>query len=141
MSSYPETVKEVLHKNTKYKRGVLAVMKRFRKSKAWRGTVEERKAKFVKLHEELCEIYGKSTALEFGDVAHNRGSGNSCYWSMRDKIVLSGRLSVVTYLHEFGHALGKDERGACKWSINLFRRIFPKSYKKLQHVGHMLRKE
>jgi len=57
--------------------------------------------------------------------------------------------TVITYLHEFAHALlrqgyggqlssvalrakedalGHGERGACRWSINLFRRVFPAQY-------------
>ena len=47
-------------------------------------------------------------------------------------------LSVVTYLHEFAHSRGADERQACGWSINLFRRIFPRSYARCRHQGHML---
>jgi hypothetical protein len=51
-----------------------------------------------------------------------------------------GRLSVVTYLHEFAHALGRDERGACRWSINLFRRVFPEQFARLAASGHTLRR-
>ena len=33
-----------------------------------------------------------------------------------------------------------DEREACTYSINLFKRIFPKSYSRLTPVGHTLRR-
>ena len=52
-----------------------------------------------------------------------------------------GRLSVVTFLHEFGHALGYGERGACRWSINLFRRCFPRSFARCRQAGHTLVRE
>jgi hypothetical protein len=62
-----------------------------------------------------------------------RGDGRPAAITMR------GKLSVVTFLHEFAHALGRDERGACRWSINLFRRAFPEQYARLQADGHTLR--
>ena len=49
------------------------------------------------------------------------------------------RLSVVTYLHEFAHAMGRDERGACRWSLNLFRRVFPEQFARLRTDGHTVR--
>ena len=47
-------------------------------------------------------------------------------------------LSVLAYLHEFAHARGADERQACHWSINLFRRCFPRSFARCRAVGHTL---
>jgi hypothetical protein len=44
----------------------------------------------------------------------------------------------VTFLHEFAHARGFDERQACRWSINLFRRCFPRSFASCRQVGHTL---
>jgi len=41
-------------------------------------------------------------------------------------------------MHEWSHSLGKGEKEACRWSINLFRKIFPKSYAKLVPKGHLL---
>ena len=54
-------------------------------------------------------------------------------------ITMRGRLSVVTYLHEFAHALGRGERGACRWSLNLFRRVFPEQCARLRADGHTVR--
>jgi hypothetical protein len=45
---------------------------------------------------------------------------------------------VVTVLHEWGHVLGLGERGACRWSVNLFRRVFPREFERLARVGHLL---
>ena len=53
-------------------------------------------------------------------------------------ITLEGRLSVVTFLHEFGHARGYGERGACRFSINPFRRVFPRLFARCRRVGHTL---
>jgi hypothetical protein len=118
-ANYPRTVAEILNPRRKYKAAVLRALKAFRRAKPWRGTVHERRVKFLELHAALCAVYGKTTALRFVAGAPD------CYMPALDAIVMGG-LSVVTYLHEFGHALGKDERQTCAWSINLFRRIFPR---------------
>ncbi len=53
-------------------------------------------------------------------------------------ILLRGRLSVITMLHEIGHALhGRSERTACAWSLAYFRACFPKSWERLRFSGHM----
>ena len=135
--NYPRSVSQVLDDNIKYKGDVLRALKRFRRSKPWRGTIKERKAKLTKLHFELRAIYNLGTTLSF-DVFTERPNGNGSYSPAMDHITLRGKISVVTYLHEFAHALGKDEFEACRWSINLFRRIFPRSYERCDHRDHLL---
>ena len=50
--------------------------------------------------------------------------------------------SIISSLHELAHHLyGEDELIACKWSINLFRTAFPKSYAKLECENHLLIKK
>src|SRR2546423_305951 len=87
--------------------GALDALHRFARSKPYRGTIEECKPKFLALHHDLCNIYIKQTTLSF-DLLDGGDSGSSCYRPESDEILLNGRLSVVTYLHEFAHALGKD---------------------------------
>ena len=135
--NYPDSVAEVLRPNKKYNPDTLRALKRFRRSKAWRGDFQEKKAKFQSLHAALCEVYGMSTELRFVNIGGG-DSGSSHFIPARNRIVLEGRFSVVTYLHEFGHAKGMDERKACIWSINLFKRIFPKSFERCEFQGHMV---
>lgn len=135
-ANYPATVAEVLG-NVRYKMATKAAVRAFSRSKPWRGTLDERKQKFLTLHQTLCRIYAKRTQLELL-IDESQHSGSSCFIPSDDKIVLRGRLSVVTYLHEFGHALGKDERQTCRWSINLFRRYFPRSFSRAGRRGHTL---
>jgi hypothetical protein len=40
-----------------------AAVKAFRDAKPWRGTAEERLAKFTELHRGLCRAYGLETIL------------------------------------------------------------------------------
>ena len=139
MPNYPATVAEVIRPQRKYKPEVLAALREFRSSKPWRGTVAERKLKFGALHAALTRIYGRPVRLEFsvGEIETERGNGYCT--ADRRTIVLTGKLSVVTYLHEFSHAIfGPDERQACDWSINLYRRIFPRSAARMITDGHLI---
>lgn len=135
---YPRSVAECLQDGRRYRPAALAALRAFRRSRPWRGTIIERLEKFQHLHAALCAAYGLSTRLRCVDVDRNRCSGSSSYTPIADMITLRGRLSVVTYLHEFGHALGYGEQGACRWSINLFRRMFPRSFARLRASGHTL---
>lgn len=129
--NYPATVAEVLDMGIKYKPAALRAVRRFARSKPWRGTMGERQRKFRRLHAALCDVYGVHPVLTFSPLAP------AAYWPAADRINLPA-LSVVTYLHEFAHARGADERQACRWSINLFRRLFPRSFARCRQVGHML---
>ena len=47
--------------------------------------------------------------------------------------------SIISALHELGHHLfGPNELEACRWSIQLYAKIFPKEFSKLKWNGHML---
>ena len=123
----------------RFRPSVLAAVKQFARSKPYRGTTDERMTKFRDLHDDLCDIYGRPTLLAF-QLLDGSDSGASNYRPTADVITLCGRLSVVTYLHEFAHALGRDERGAVRWSVNLFRACFPRSFARCAQTGHTLRR-
>lgn len=75
------------------------------------------------------KIYKKPVSIVF--------SAKKSYYSL-GTIYLSN-LSIVTALHETAHHLyGKSERMACRWSIWLFKKIFPDEFSKLQFQGHLL---
>jgi hypothetical protein len=136
--NYPETVVEVLDDEITYPDELLCVMRIFAASKPWTGSIEVRKRKFSDVNRMMataCRI--EMPTLTFGSL--DGGSSGSSYYSPGEhRITLTGKLSVVTFLHEFAHALGMDEQDACRWSINLFRRCFPKQYSRLIQVGHTL---
>jgi len=137
--NYPKTVEEVLDDTIKYRQGTHDAIRKFKKSKPWHGEDAERKVKFLQLNADLAAVYEiEAPQLIFV----KRFEYGSCYWPKGNLIILEsetdGRYSVVTFLHEFGHALHKDEKDTCRWSINLFRLHFPKSYGKLVPKGHLL---
>lgn len=138
MGHYPETVLEVIDDSMRFKASALRAVRAFAKSKPWRGSLDERKVKFSTLNKALAEAYGIQVPdIQFG-IIDGSSSGGSHYIPSQHRIVLVGRLSVVTFLHEFGHARSKGERSACRWSINLFRRLFPRQFARLVGQGHML---
>ena len=139
---YPATVAEVLDPTMRFRRATVKAVMDFKGSRPWSGSLSERKAKFERLHAELCRVYRKATTLTFdvSDVVDGGLSAGVYYVPPIDEIVLVNTLSVVTHLHEFAHALGKGERGACKWSINLFRKCFPREFLRCRRQGHMLRR-
>jgi hypothetical protein len=138
-ADYPGSVAEILDDRMTFKAEALRAVRRFARSKPWRGTLEERKAKFRRLNRALARAYGIARPrLVFCRVGGNPEVGNGSYQPVTHTITLLGKLSVVTYLHEFGHARGYGERGACRFSVNLFRRAFPRSYARCRPMGHVL---
>ena len=137
-ADYPATVVEVLDDQISFRPATLRAVHIFAKSNPWRGSLDQRKKKICKLNQSLAAACGiRIPELVFGRL-DGSSSGRSYYEPGRHRIVLVGKLSVVTYLHEFAHARGMGEQGACRWSINLFRRCFPRQFSRLIQVGHTL---
>ncbi len=135
---YPKTVLEVLDDRVTFDPKALKAVRRFAASRPWSGLLLARTAKFRQFNYELSIAYRMHKPELILEHLDGTSSGNSHYIPSCHRIVLVGKLSVVTYLHEFGHARGMNERGACRWSINLFRKTFPRQYARLQSQGHML---
>jgi hypothetical protein len=123
----------------KYKPAVLAALREFRHSRPWRGTVEERKVKFQTLHAALCLIYEREVELHFDVDEPETPVGNGWAAGDRTQIGLVGKLSVVTFLHEWAHVLfGPSEARAFEWSVNLYQRIFRRSAARMVRRGNFI---
>lgn len=136
-NDYPKTVREVIME-VEYSAEVMEAAQEYAKAKPWAGDAMERRAKLETFHASLNRATGRTTELR---VISNNAIRDvlGCYNPAADIILIGDKMSVVTYLHEYGHALkGSSEREACIWSINLFRKVFPKSFAGLRAVGHML---
>lgn len=60
------------------------------------------------------------------------GESAMSFWNEEDRyILLTGKLSVITFCHEFAHAMGMDEEQARKWSLTLFKNVYPIAFEKL----------
>jgi hypothetical protein len=137
-TTYPETVAEILDDAMKFRCATLQAMQQFADAKPWSGTVEERQQKFIRRNRALTFAYGVTEPDLVFEVLDGGTSGRSRYEAAQHRIVLAGRLSVITYLHEFAHSMGHSERMACRWSVNLFRLAFPQKFSGLIQVGHLL---
>lgn len=115
-----------------------AALKAFRDSKPWKGTVDQRADKFAELHRGLIAAYELETLLVRDDqtVDPNGSSGASMFDSLENRIVLRGRLSVVTYLYCFACAyllcqstVSRNDATAVaiEWAQAQFRHFFPRS--------------
>ena len=137
--SYPQTVVEVIDPRITYPPAALRAVRAFAATKPWSGSLEERISKFRQLNRDLSAAYDLPEPELAFEHLDGGSSGRSSYCPLQHRITLRGRLSVVTMLHEHHHArCGPDERSACRWSINLFKRCFPRQYARLAHDGHML---
>jgi len=118
---------------------LIDIVKECSAKKMWRGTLEERKAKFMEMHELLMRFYNSDVRLEFHGITEESdkkpgSSGLSYYNFLERKIVIKGRLSVITYLHELAHSLGCDQERAHNYAMGLFKICFPRSYESLAAV-------
>src|SRR5689334_10844457 len=61
--NYPQSLAEVLDPPLAFRRETVMAVRGFARRRPWRGSLEERRAKFARLHHDLCSIYGKQTTL------------------------------------------------------------------------------
>lgn len=106
--------------------------------------VREKSQKFQWLSDRLADIYRiRRPRVVVGRVTEQTwsaegSSGSSSYSPATHTIRIQGKFSVVTFLHEFGHARGFDETDTTMWSVNLYKRIFPNAFSRAFGDGHML---
>ena len=122
--------------------GIVQAVKEFARSKPWRGDIDERKAKFQSALKSLAlaaEI--EEPQFEFADDVW---SGNPSDGSFTDRrfgvITMTGRLSVVTFLHLFAALNGRSRLDCFRWSLNLFAKCFPISFGRCHFEGLFLRR-
>lgn len=112
-----------------------AAMRAFRDSRPWRGSLQERADKFAQFHRNLCRAYDLETILvrdDENDPACTGTSARSVFDRRRNRIILSGRLSVVTYLALFAMAAGASQGVAILFARGAFAGYFPRSFARCQ---------
>lgn len=136
MQKYP-TKKEILTYKPDFK-GEVKILKTWKKSfyKNWnKKNNQEKLGNLTNLINFLANLH--KTKVQIKTI---EGTDSSCYNPRLKTIFIDNSLSIITTLHEFGHHLfGPDETQACRWSIHLFKKVFPKTFEKLRWEGHMLK--
>ncbi|RLC88876.1 MAG: hypothetical protein DRJ03_01155 [Chloroflexi bacterium] len=135
-----------------FKKKAIKALWAFRKKRTYKPhvTQEQRLEAMQELVVGLAEAYELEPAPEV--VAGPLDGGNSGASHIlrphsrfnetdRHKIVMLGKLSIITLLHEFAHCIGKDQMGAQVFAINLFRKVYPTQFEKLCLDGGMFVKE
>lgn len=82
----------------------------------------------------LSQLYNKPLCIVNGHEYH--------YSPLTFTIMLDeNNPSIISTLHEFSHHIsGTSEKRACRWSVWLFKTVFPKAFEKLTFTpnSHML---
>jgi hypothetical protein len=133
---YP-TQEQILRGDFKHRPEVIRAAKRW-KNLNWKQEIRaggSRRRAIVDLLHMISGIYGKPVLVEvFPDA-----ECSSAYFGERKTIVLNGTPSIITALHELSHHLfGASELQACRWSVILFKKVFPVAFSRLVWEGHML---
>jgi len=130
--NYPQRVEDVMDDKIRYKRGIVKALKRFKESGALRAEIPVCLEAMNRLVREFAAIHG----LPMPTVEYRPDLVSCCLPHLN--LICLDKMSIVTLLHEYAHLMGYDEWHACWWSINLFRKVYPEAYAKLEHQGHML---
>ncbi|QDU88383.1 hypothetical protein Pla175_17590 [Pirellulimonas nuda] len=154
----PLGVEDVINERRRFNADVLRAVKAFRRAKPFRGTIDEQKAALKAMHAVIVEAYSLNVELEFGTgFGEDEPSLDSVlqdrrFLTRRGRTVpisavapdfairLQGRLSLVSYLHLVGAARGLSPADRCEFSLNLFKRVFPKSFERAEKDGMVLRR-
>jgi len=135
------------------KKKIISALNTASTNRFWEGTISERKQNFRYLHIYITNIVFPEMAgmaLNMNNISHWyrnwHASGESNYNTMNNTITLNGRLSMITYLHEIGHAIeeiGMSQSKAQEFAISIFKEAYPKKFEILSklHDGGMFIKE
>jgi hypothetical protein len=136
--NYPSSIAELDLNAIQIALEIVAAVKRFAASKPYRGSITQRIEKFSTAVNDICQAAGVEPPHLIFEIDERQSSGSSSCIPSTRTIILRGRLSVITALHEVAHLLyGSSEYTACAWSLRLFRDCFSKSWERLGFTGHM----
>jgi len=131
---YP-TREEILRGNVKHKPEVIRCVKEWKRT-AWkeaRNANDETMKRIV-----LTTLITRIACLYENPVSFVFLSQPPRYERHSHTIIMD-KVSIITALHELSHHLfGDSERKACRWSVWLFMKTFPRAYATLSWDRHML---
>lgn len=137
MTKYP-TKEKILRKEVRYPRGLIAIVKKWKQKNFKNWATKANSDKFVALADlldELGRFYNRP-------LQYIKLDDQYCYLMEAKAIWMDkNHPSILSTLHEFGHHIhGSSEVKACRFSVWLFRKAFPKTYEQLEWDGHMLKR-
>jgi hypothetical protein len=111
------------------------IKKYFRKTGFWRKNNEEKLQVMQNVLTELNRVYNKNVQLVYEDNEFFRLVTGGGRYNINSDTIYLYRLSLMTFLHEFAHALGYDQNGAILWSHKVFKEAMPVLYRKSLQRG------
>ena len=138
--NYP-TQEEIMNSPVKHKKETLKAVKGWRQL-VWKevknGNPREKFDGLARLINIISMVYNKPCIVIF----EPDGQIGCRYNPVTKTIVIDRSLSIVSTLHELAHHLfGENEKIACRWSIWLFKKVWPKAFAKLRWEGHLLKRQ
>ena len=134
------TIASVVDPTQTFKTEAIQAVKEFKRAKPYRGTVQEKAAKYAALHDALCAVYGIKADLHMIMQEREEPRGTFDVHPERIGMALIGKFSVTNYLTGFAALRGMNNQQAVKWSVNLFAKCFPALFAELDTSGPFLRK-
>lgn len=135
---YP-TPEEIMATEVTFKRSTIDIVNAWKDTnfKGWKQkTTQERTESLKRLASDLLQAYSISASVDAEEGAPYQ------FDPYENRIMLdSSHPSIISTLHEVCHAIyGPSEKQACRWSVWLFKKTFPKSFDKLQFApnSHLL---
>jgi hypothetical protein len=136
MSIYP-TKEEIMAEEQKFKPEVLKIVRSWKRV-VWDKdqAVDGRYIQLKVLAQALGVVYNNPVQVKYCPEDY------TCHYNIKEKTIsINSSASIISLLHEFAHHLfGSSELKACRWSVWLFKKTFPKAFQKLEWKGHMLKK-
>jgi hypothetical protein len=123
-------VADILDDNATFDPAALAAVRELARSRPWRGDDAERLAKLNACAAKLAAAY-QHDAWTFA-------LGLTPSIDREQRVVTLSKPSVVTFLNIMALVRGQSMVGAFRWSINIFKRCFPRSFAACRQVGPLL---
>jgi hypothetical protein len=129
--SHPTKEQILAEPEPTFKPEVLRFVREWKRERAGQLRTEE---SLTALIQGLGAIYDKQLTVRFDPGASSSGC------DYREGRILLNKGSIVSALHETAHCIFDtgDELKVCRWSVHLFKRLFRRTYERLEWRGHML---
>ena len=138
---YP-TKEQILAEKIYHKKSLIHNLIEWKKDCQWKTATKQEKIKALLFLLMLLEKEHKIKITK-------RPGQIYCFLPGERTIVIDAKNpSILSTLHEFAHSIDtnnkttrQQELFACRWSVQLFQKAFPASFKNLSWEGHMLKKK
>jgi len=128
--------------------GVIKALRNFKEKKTFNLDTDGRFEAMQEMLEELCDVCNIPVPSFEMENINGSFSGFSNFDFVNNKIIMRGKLSIITFLHEFAHAYFfhavnflyqesnalnyyKIESLAKMWSHHYFSVVYPRQYAKI----------